>query len=206
MEKDIKSNEWELQLLLEQKEFNELSASEKNKVEKLITEEEYSIRRQLIIATEKESEKLVPLPLVLPSKKTGIVIPLYQALLAIAATVLVMLFLKFPYSNIEAINGSEEIKYVSITDTIKEIEYVYDTVYKEIEKAKIVEKKVYVPQTKIKYIETYSKTDLASKEILNAPNSYQKPDLKTLINEVDGSESLADEPASNLFPIIMYRD
>jgi len=206
MEKDIKLSEWELQQLLEQKNFKELSASEKSKLKGLVSEDEYSFRRQIIVATEKEDETLVPLPLVLPTKKGGLVIPLYQALLAVAATVLVMLLLKFPYSNLEQTNESDQIKYVSVTDTIKEIEYIYDTIYKEIEKTKVVEKKVYVPQTKIEYVKVYSEAGIESREVLNAPNNYQTPDLKALINEVDGSESLANDPTSNLFRVKMYRD
>lgn len=195
MEKEIKSNEWLLHRFLEQKDFSSLSHSEKKKIEDLISEEEYAIRRLLIITAEEENEGLVPLPLILSGKNKGIVIPLHQAVLAIVATVLVMLFLKFPYSNLDAIKRPENIKYVSVTDTIKEIEYVYDTIYKEIVKTKLVEKTVYIPQTRIK-----------SNEVLNAPNSYQIPDLKTLINEVDGSESLAEDVSIGLLPNMVYRD
>ena len=97
MEKNVKPNEWELQCLLEQKNFKELSVPEKRIVKELITAEEYEIRRQLIIEVKKESENIVPLPLVLTKKKVGVVIPMYQTLLAVAATVLVMFFLKIPF-------------------------------------------------------------------------------------------------------------
>jgi hypothetical protein len=206
MEQRIKSNEWKLQNLLEQKNFSELSIPEKELVKELITKEEYLIRRELIVVTKEESDSIIPLPLVFPVKKTRVVIPLYQAFFAVAATALVMLFLRFPYSNLGDIKGENEIKYVSVTDTIKEIEYVYDTVYKEIEKTKIVEKKVYVPKTVIKYVESYSESSIESTEVLNSPNTYKKPDFKSLIDEVDGSESLADEIRPNLFPVMMYRD
>ena len=206
MEKEIKLNEWELQQLLEQKNFNELSVSEKNRLKELISEDDYSFRRQIIVATEKENETMVPLPLVLPTKNTGIVIPLYQAMFAVAATVLVVLLLKFPYSNMQPVNGSKDVKYISITDTIKEIEYVYDTIFKEIEKTKVVEKKVYVHQTKIEYVKVFTNADLLPTDVLNSPNNYQTPDLKALINEVDGSESLANDPTADLFRIKMYRD
>ena len=193
MEKSVKPNEWELQCLLEQKKFNELSAPEKRIVNELITAEEYEIRRQLIIEVKKESENIVPLPLVLTKKKVGVVIPVYQTLLTIAATVLVMLFLKVPYTNMQYLEGAENIKYVSVTDTIKEIEYVYDTIYKEVEKTKTIERKVYVSVPKIKYVEINKAFNSEEREVLNSPNNYQLPDLNALINEVDGSQSLADD-------------
>lgn len=206
MEKDIKSNEWELHHFLEQKNFDELSVAEKNRVVILITVEEYKIRRQIIISSREKDENLIPLPLVLPTKKSGIVIPLYQAMLAVAAAVLVMFFLQFPYSNIDGMNNTKEIKYVSVTDTIKEIEYVYDTIYKEIEKTKVVEKKVYVPKVEIQYVEVYTKSNLESREVLTPPSNIQKPNLKAFLDEVDGAESLADDPNAGMFSVTMYRD
>ena len=206
MEKNVKPNEWELQCLLEQKNFKELSAPEKRIVKELITAEEYEIRRQLIIEVKKESENIVPLPLVLTKKKVGVVIPMYQTLLAVAATVLVMFFLKIPYTNMQYLEGSENIKYVSVTDTIKEIEYVYDTIYKEIEKTKTIERKVYVSVPKIKYVEINKAFNFEEREVLNSPNNYQLPDLNALINEVDGSQSLADDSSIALLPSMIYRD
>lgn len=206
MEKNVKPNEWELQCLLEQKNFKELSAPEKRIVKELITAEEYEIRRQLIIEVKKESEDIVPLPLVLTKKKVGVVIPMYQTLLAVAATVLVMFFLKIPYTNMQYLEGSENIKYVSVTDTIKEIEYVYDTIYKEIEKTKTIERKVYVSVPKIKYVEINKAFNSEEREVLNSPNNYQLPDLNALINEVDGSQSLADDSSIALLPSMIYRD
>lgn len=206
MEKNVKPNEWKLQCLLEQKNFNELSAPEKRIVKGLITAEEYEIRRQLIIEVKKESENIVPLPLVLTKKKVGVVIPVYQTLLTIAATVLVMFFLKIPYTNMQHLEGSENIKYVSVTDTIKEIEYVYDTIYKEVEKTKTIERKVYVSVPKIKYVEINKAFNSEEREVLNSPNNYQLPDLNALINEVDGSQSLADDSSIALLPSMIYRD
>lgn len=206
MEKNVKPNEWELQCLLEQKNFKELSAPEKRIVKELITAEEYEIRRQLIIEVKKESENIVPLPLVLTKKKVGVVIPMYQTVLAIVATVLVMFFLKIPYTNMEYLEGSENIKYVSVTDTIKEIEYVYDTIYKEIEKTKTIERKVYVSVPKIKYVEINKAFNSEEREVLNSPNNYQLPDLNALINEVDGSQSLAEDSSIALLPSMIYRD
>lgn len=206
MEKSVKPKEWKLQCLLEEKNFNELSVPEKRIVKGLITAEEYGIRRQLIIEAKKESENIIPLPLVLTKKKVGVVIPLYQTVLAIAATVLFMFFLKIPYTNMQYLEGAENIKYVSVTDTIKEIEYVYDTIYKEIEKTKTIERKVYVSVPKIKYVEINKAFNSEEKEVLNSPNNYQFPDLNALINEVDGSQSLADDSSIALLPSMIYRD
>ena len=70
----------------------------------------------------------------------------------------------------------------------------------------MVEKKVYVPQTEVQYVKVYENTDLHPSEVLNAPNNYQKPNLKSILNEVDGSESLAEETNSKLFKLTIHRD
>ena len=93
-----------------------------------------------------------------------------------------------------------------MTDTIKEIEYIYDTVYKEVEKTKVIEKNVYVSKPEIQYVNINTGPSLNTNKVLNAPNNYPKPDLKSIINEVDGSESLAQETSGELFKLTMYRD
>ncbi len=206
MEPIIQPNEWELQKLIEQKSFSELSATEKAFVEQFIHQHEYQLRHELISSTQQDETKFEPKPLILPKENNRIVVPLYQAILAVAATILVMFFLKFPYSNISSLVSSEQVRYISVTDTIKEIEYVYDTIYEEVEKTKVVEKKVYVPQTEVQYVKVYENTDLHPSEVLNAPNNYQKPNLKSILNEVDGSESLAEETNSKLFKLTIHRD
>ncbi|MCT4582693.1 MAG: hypothetical protein N4A35_14850 [Flavobacteriales bacterium] len=206
MEPKIQTKEWKLQQLLEQKDFSELSTAEKALVNEFLSPETYRLRRELLLTIQEEKTTLTPLPLNTPPTNTGIAIPLYQAILAIAATILVMLFLKLPYTTIINSAESQQIKYISVTDTIKEIEYIYDTVYKEIEKTKVVEKKVYIPKTEIQYVKVYGNHHLKSNQVLNAPNNYQKPDLQSILEEVDGSESLAEEANQEQFTLTIHRD
>lgn len=204
MESKTQPNEWKLQKLLEQKDYCDLTNSEEELVIELISKNEYQLRRQLITESKKDASILIPAPLIIEKSSNRIVIPLYQAMIAIAATILVMLFIKFPYSEILPELESQEIRYVSVTDTIKEIEYVYDTIYKEVEKTKVVKEKVYVPKNQ--YVKVYETPHYESNKVLNAPSNFQKPNLQSIIDEVDGSETLAEETNKSISNFVMYRD
>lgn len=209
MKQTTQPHEWKLQQLVEQKRYQELSVSEKEFVSHHISPEEYNLRYQLIHSIQEDKTELTPAPLILPKENNRILIPLYQTILAVAATVLLMLFLKSPLSGMIPNTTTEQIRYISVTDTIKEIEYIYDTVYREVEKTKVIEKNVYVSKPEIqyvKYVNINTASSLNTNKVLNAPNNYPKPDLKSIINEVDGSESLAQETSGELFKLTMYRD
>lgn len=206
MKQTTQPHEWKLQQLVEQKRYQELSVSEKEFVSHHISPEEYNLRYHLIHSIQEDKTELSPAPLILPKENNRILVPLYQTVLAVAATVLLMLFLKSPLSGIIPNTTTEQIRYISVTDTIKEIEYIYDTVYKEVEKTKVVEKNVYISKPEIQYVNINTEPSLNTDKVLNAPNNYPKPDLKSIINEVDGSESLAQETSGELFKLTMYRD
>ncbi|HLP53532.1 MAG TPA: hypothetical protein VK151_00815 [Fluviicola sp.] len=130
MDKHLNNNEERLFDLLDQKDFDQLTAAEKAFVETHFSQAEYRLQRQMI----SESASLYETPseaqpLVIPAKGNsfiGITIPLYQALIGIAATI--TLFLSIWPDQDEKTGAPNNKPALSRTDTIIQTKIIRDTV------------------------------------------------------------------------------
>ena len=135
-----------IQELLESKSFDVLTKTERQLVLKELSEVEYRNQYQTILAATAMFAKVdavEPKPLVLGGTKHFLAapIPLYQALIGIAAMAVLML-LVFPIQNITL--GEESVKYLTVYDTVEVESVRYDTVERIIEKPVVKEKIVYL--------------------------------------------------------------
>lgn len=126
------------QELIEAKAFNQLSNTEKAFVLSVSSEENYRLERAVIVESKGVYVAEEPRPLILTEKKKAVIIPLYQALIAVAAS-FVVAFLLFRSSG----NSIEIVKNqpLASTDTVYVEKLVIDTVI----------------QTKTKYIQIAAK-------------------------------------------------
>ncbi|MFK8037062.1 MAG: hypothetical protein AB8B74_02135 [Crocinitomicaceae bacterium] len=137
----------EIHSLIERLDFNKLSKVQQALVLSEMTESAYNEQRQTILDTKllfASANSYEPKPLIIPVKSTHFLakpIPLYQALVGIAAITLIMLLI-FPIKRIEL--ADQPIKYVTIYDTLETEVIKYDTVERVIEKPILREKLVYV--------------------------------------------------------------
>ncbi|MEN9302250.1 MAG: hypothetical protein RL264_679 [Bacteroidota bacterium] len=146
MDKELSHNEERLFELLESKNFDQLSATEQAFVLGQLSQEAYDLQRSILVeASENELEIPEVAPLVLPEKqKKAIVIPLYQAILAVASVVILFVLLwpsdktvtKIVYQ--QATSKPQTITNI-IHDTvfvansgIATVKYMYDTIYENI--------------------------------------------------------------------------
>jgi indole-3-glycerol phosphate synthase len=141
-----------IQDLLEKYDFDELPPFTKEKVLTILNEKEYTAERQTILASValfSEANIHQPKPLVIVKEKHFLAspVPLYQALIGIAAAVLLMMFI-FPSQKLEV--SEQIIKYVTLYDTIETEILRYDTIEKIIEKPIVKEKIVFVNNMDLK--------------------------------------------------------
>jgi hypothetical protein len=144
MDKELSHNEERLFELLESKNFEQLSAAEQVFVLGQLSQEAYEFQRSILVeASENELEIPAVAPLVLPEKqKKAIVIPMYQAILAVASVVILFVFI-WPSNTTTTKIVYKKSKPQTITkfvhDTvfianpgIATVKYVYDTIYENI--------------------------------------------------------------------------
>lgn len=175
--------------LLENKDFSELTKTELEKVLAHSSEESYQLERTVILQSKELfllSDKFEPKPLIIDKKPVGLLsstIPLYQALLAVAAVFLFM-YLAIPFTKIVGSENNNNLR--AQVDTLWLETIKYDTIEVIVEKPIVKEKIVYVNQIKDK-IESNEEPRL-----LNVPPSSFSPDLTsaTLLNE---GRSLKDD-------------
>jgi hypothetical protein len=148
MESHLNSHEEQLFDLIESKDYDALTASEKVLVDRYVSETEFTTRRTLLknAAIVFEDEPLVvPKPLIIRPEKPATLlnrsIPLYQVLLA--AAVITLLILVIPFNRAE--NEHIQTEYIVQHDTVEVEKLVHDTVISIREKKVPVEKIVYVP-------------------------------------------------------------
>lgn len=171
------------QELIESKDFEQLSNSEKAFVLGISTEKEYRAERNVIIESRNITNDLAPLPLVLPEDKRAIVIPLYQTILAVAAAFVLGFFIfKSDNSDIE----------VNLNQTMANA----DTVYVE----KIILDTIIETQTQTKYVlaenEGVSQTGTTRSERTNSLFSSQgafEDDLSSVTLANKGTSAAKDE-------------
>jgi hypothetical protein len=141
----------DIQDLFEKFDFEELSPRDRQAVLALMSKEDYKMYRQTVLeatALFSEANEYQTKPLVLPTKTHLLAtpIPLYKALIGIAAMALLML-LAFPIKKIPT--SEQAVKYITKYDTIETEVVKYDTVEKIIEKPVVKERLVYVNNNQI---------------------------------------------------------
>jgi hypothetical protein len=196
MEREIDKNSEKLFDLIESKNWNQLSDEEMQFVLLHITEDEFHFQRQILVeADDIFDENSDPKPLLLPTKKVtpifAIRIPLYQTILAVAATVLVFLML---WPNNQEI---EQPIIRSVAQQKQEIKtnFVHDTVVKYITLTQIAERVVYDTITAV--VQSNFKSE--EPRLFQANNNLPILDLSPEKLEVRGS-SLKEENTIDLLP------
>lgn len=183
MDKHLNTEELRFQYLLEEKNFTELTEKEKAFVLSFSSENEYDLQRKIITNANhiyEEDRKLVAPPLLATSgaatsfwfKKA----PIYQTLLAVAATILLMFLFARPDNSL--MEKETVIEYVTQVDTVVETKIVKDTFVKYVDKPVVVEI--------IKYVE------VPAKEVVNSNVTYATNDEVGRVLEPANSISLPD--------------
>ncbi|ASS49657.1 MAG: hypothetical protein A3D31_01875 [Candidatus Fluviicola riflensis] len=189
MDKHLNNNEERLFDLLDQKDFDQLTTEEKVFVETHFSQAEYRLQRQMIQESSTLYETVAEAsPLVIPAGKSsfmGTTIPLYQALIGIAATIALFLSI-WPDQNPPS--GSQANKpALSKTDTIIQTRIIRDTVirYKNHRNGNRS------TQTNRSNDEQF----LAAQMRLLEANTVELPDIINELNRPAGN-SLRNDPAS----------
>ena len=144
MDKELSHNEERLFELLESKNFDQLTTAEQVFVLGQLSQEAYEFQRSILVeASKNELEIPAVAPLVLPEKqKKAIVIPLYQAIMAVASVVILFVLI-WPSNPTTTKIVYKKSKPQTVTkfvhDTvfianpgIATVKYVYDTIYENI--------------------------------------------------------------------------
>lgn len=200
MEKELNHNETRLFDLIESYAFLDLNAEDKHFVLEQITQEEYEFQRQIIHASaELEEVQVRPKPLLVPiinKSANGKVIPIYQALIAVASVIVVFLIL-WPKNEVidkAAIQLSEN-------DTIIQTKIIHDTFVKYVPKIKYITKNS--PETKIEYVTIYkSKTEEVPK-LLEVAQSLNLPQITRETIQNRGNSLKEDQSSKLIKPIII---
>ena len=196
MEREIDKNSEKLFDLIESKNWNQLSDEEMQFVLLHMTEDEFHFQRQILVeADDIFDENSDPKPLILPAKKATPIlamrIPLYQSILAVAATVLVFLMLWPKNQEIE----QPVIRPVALQKQEIKTKFVHDTVVKYITLTQIAERVVYDTITAV--VQSNFKSE--EPRLFQANNNLPILDLSPEKLEVHGS-SLKDENTVGLLP------
>jgi hypothetical protein len=191
MDKELSHNEERLFELLESKNFDQLTAAEQAFVLGQLSQEAYDLQRSILVeATENELEIPAVAPLVLPEKKKkAIVIPLYQAILAVASVVILFVLIwpsnptttKIVYqkSKPQIIKNLVHDTVFIANSGVNTVKFVYDTIYKTI----------------TQYSEERSSFQ-AENRLLEAQTSFQLPALTSDLFRVN-SLSIKDDSSLN---------
>lgn len=206
MDKHLNKIESRIQELLGSKAFSELNADEKSFIQQHLTQEEYQLQRDIILESSMiyDDKKLVAPPLILTKNSKSFwfkSFPMYQTGIAVAATVILMFFLKFPGK--ETIKTETEIKYVSQVDTLIQTEYIHDTVIEVIEKPFIVEKTTYIEVPGAPINNTATNEEDPSRT-LNPSGPYPIPTFG--VTNTSSSSSFANDETAVLVPEMILTD
>jgi hypothetical protein len=196
MDRELDKNSEKLFDLIESKNWNQLTAEEIQFVLLQMTKDEYHFQRQIL--TEAEDifeENLDAKPLMLSERKTMPIIamrvPLYQTLLAVAATVLVFLMLWPKNPKIE----QPIVQPIAQQKPEIKTNFVHDTVVKYITLTQISERVVYDTITAV--VQTTVKSE--EPRLFQANNNLPILDLSPSKLEARGN-SLKDENTVSLLP------
>jgi hypothetical protein len=196
MDRELDKNSEKLFDLIESKNWNQLTAEEIQFVLLQMTKDKYHFQRQILTeADDIFEENLDAKPLMLSERKTTPIIamrvPLYQTLLAVAATVLVFLMLwpKNPKIEQPIVQPMAQQKPEIKTN------FVHDTVVKYITLTQISERVVYDTITAV--VQTTVKSE--EPRLFQANNNLPILDLSPSKLEARGN-SLKDENTVSLLP------
>ena len=198
MDKHLTSNESQLQDLLHTKDYADLNKKEVEFVLMQTLKEDYVLERIVILNAQTlfdDDEIVEPTPLIIPTINNITVfkrqMPIYQSLLLVAATIILMLMI-FPINNQTIIDGTT-IEYIVKTDTVQiEKEVIkFDTIYQTVEKPIYLEKEVLVQSS------LCAEPIQEEPRLLNSSNTIVLPDLtqNSLSNK---GISLKDDGISSL--------
>jgi len=199
MDKHLSKNESRLHELVQSKNYSELNSADQKFVLTMITQVDYELERHVIVTAStlfEDEEKAIPAPLLIPQKSSGVLLrsmPIYQSLLAVAATVIFML-LVFP---IHTENGSlvTKTEYIVKTDTVeieKEI-YKYDTIYQTVEKPIYIKQDVIVESNSNPCVSPIQEAP----RLLQSSQTMRFTDLTEQLTDTKGT-SLKDDNLSSL--------
>ncbi len=200
MEKELNSNETRLFDLIESQDFAALNQADKIFVLKQMTEEEYQFQRKIIAEADTLFEdQISPKPLIISdqtNKEKGIVIPLYQALLAVASVIIIFLIV-WPKNEIIDKNDIQ----LSENDTIIKTKIVHDTFVKYVPEIKFVEK--IIPETKIEYVTVYQNKQMEEPRLLEVAQNLNLPTItkEAIVNK--GNSLKEDQSSKFIKPIII---
>lgn len=129
MERELNQEEEVLMDLMGSKPFVELSEKEQTLVLKHTSQSNYELQFELISKSRSLDNELEPNALVLPvkEKRSGIVIPLYQAAMAVAAAVVISFFL---FSEEDIVQEKTSTPQLATVDTVYVEKTKVDTVVK----------------------------------------------------------------------------
>ncbi len=150
MDKHLNELELRYQKLLLSGDFESLSPDEKEFIRTHFSEEDFNLERLIVSnadAVYDEDEFPVPGALIIPESSSGSVlmhsIPVYKALLAVAATIILMLLVFSDFNGTE-IDKSPNYNFITKTDTVEREVVKWDTVIQTVEKPVYIEKTIYV--------------------------------------------------------------
>ena len=165
-----------------------------------ITQEEYEFQRQIIVESAELMEvQVCPKPLLVPitHKATkGKVIPMYQALIAVASVIVVFLIL-WPKNEVidkAAIQLSEN-------DTIVQTKIIHDTFVKYVPKIKYITK--VSPETKIEYVTIYKSKTEEEPKLLEVAQSLNLPQITRESIQNKGNSLKEDQSSKFIKPILI---
>ena len=200
MEKELNSIETKLFDLIESKDFSDLNQADKIFVLEQISIEDYEFQRQIISeAKNVEKENLKPRPLQIPVNEkvsNGKVIPLYQAILAVASVVILFILI-WPKNEIITKNPIQ----LSENDTIIQTKVIHDTFVKYVPEIKYIEKNN--PQTKIEYVTIYEQKTSEEPRLLEVTQSLNLPPITKESIQKKGNTLKEDQSSKCIKPIFI---
>jgi hypothetical protein len=184
--------------LIENYDFQELTAKDKLFVLEHMLQEEYDFQRRLITeASTLAFTAISPNPLNIHanvSQRKGIVIPLYQAILAVASVIVFFIFM-WPKEDLETTNKVQ----FSENDTIIQTKIIHDTFVKYFPKIIYVDRNI--PQTKIEYVTIYQDKIQDEPRFLEVAQSLNLPPITKESVQNQGN-SLKEDQSSRLVKAI----
>lgn len=200
MEKNINNEETRLFDLIESTEFADLTVKDRLFVEHHISEEDYNLQRRIIKdSSHLFEENIEPKQLdisAVKEEKTLKSIPLYQALLAIAAVFLIFISI---WPNPTEIN---QTPVASTTKTKIEKEYIHDTIIQYVNQVKILKEMVF---DTVKELITINNCSFQEPKLLEVSNTLELPDLNKELIATKGSSVKQDGSSHFIIPLVNSR-
>ena len=172
--------------LIEAKNFDELSNSERSFVLGQSTEDNFRLERTILLESKMIYVYAEPLPLILEKEKKGIVILLYQTILAIAASFILAFFLFRSNETITEIGDKQKL---ATTDTVYVDRLIIDTLVQT--KTEYVQLAANQPQVIMNDVQPIEASGNPS-SVLSSQSSFEA-DLSTATLANKGASAANDE-------------